>query len=67
MMHCYCHSDGTAASEVTVDDPDAVICTSKYSRDAPFTMGRVVFPVTNDRSDSYPVDLVDHSCCVYLS
>jgi len=36
--------------QVTVDAPDAVICTSDYSREAPYTGGQVVFAVTDDRS-----------------
>jgi len=42
---------GVASRRVTTDAPDAVICTSKYSRGLPYTMGSSVFPVTNDRSD----------------
>ena len=55
MMMCYewcvrsLLQSGSAVSRVTVDSPDAVICTSKYSPELPYTMGRVVFAVTNDR------------------
>jgi len=43
-------NSGVAVSQVTADAPDAVICTSKYSRELPYTRGRVVFAVTHDRS-----------------
>ena len=45
--------DGSAVSEVTVDAPDAVICTNRYSYEVPYTMGVVVFAVTEDRSISF--------------
>jgi len=54
LMQCVTSSDyGSAASQVTVDAPDAVICTSRYSEELPYTMGLVTFAVTEDRSVSF--------------
>jgi len=49
----YSSDYGSAASQVTVDAPDAVICTNEYSEEVPYTMGLVKFPVTEDRSVSF--------------
>jgi len=53
-MQCECHvrsltQSGSAVSELTVDEPDAVLCTSEYSSEIPYTMGSVVFALTNER------------------
>ena len=48
-------SSGSAAREVTADDPDAVICTSDYSQEFPYTMGSVTLDVRNDRSVTLPL------------
>ena len=74
-MQCVTSSDyGSAASQVTVDAPDAVICTSRYSEELPYTMGLVTFAVTEDRSvnfscSSSPSQLsnFNHLCSVRVS
>ena len=54
LMQCVTSSDyGSATSQVTVDAPDAVICTNIYSEEIPYTMGLVKFDVTEDRSASF--------------
>ena len=70
--HCvggcrYLWESGTAARQVTVDQPDAVTCTSTYSREVPYTRGLVVFPVTEDRSVTAYIHLYSYSLTLTVS
>ncbi|KAK2143515.1 hypothetical protein LSH36_834g00055 [Paralvinella palmiformis] len=50
---------------VTASDPKAVICTSRYSEDAPYVNGVVEFDVTNDRFRLYLGDNLANYAALY--